>query len=145
VGKRVIPSPQKLTLITDQFQLYTSMILFIVGSIGALYSTCMPWVNIHFVQVLVHSIYLGVTFTTSKDATRRAVEYIISQIFRSINNLSYTNAFNMNLIAISEVRYLIKKLIICRYHPIAPNTVIVRERIELCVRNDIGRHWNDVI
>jgi uncharacterized membrane protein len=97
-------------------------------------------VNIHFVQVLVRSIYFGVTFMTSKDATRRAVEYIISQLFRSINNLSYTSAFNMNLIAISEVSYLIKKLIICRYQPIAPNIVIVRERIELCVRNDIGRH-----
>lgn len=89
------------------------------------------------VPLITFSISFGVTSTMSKDTNHQAIEYMISQRVRLVNNLNYTSAFYMNLITMPEVRYIIKKIIICRHHIVTPNTINITERIKQHTRKGI--------
>lgn len=97
------------------------------------------------VPLMVYSIYFGITFTMSKDTTHRSIEYMIAQIVRSINNLNYVSAFYMNLIALPEVRRIMKKMIICRYNIVVPDIVVISDKNERQMRKDIGIHGTNII
>ncbi|UJR32503.1 hypothetical protein I4U23_019965 [Adineta vaga] len=72
------------------------------------------------VPITIFSIYYGITYTMNKSANYRAIENLFVLAARLLNNLNYTSAFYMNVIAMPEVRSLIKRHLFCRRNQVVP-------------------------